>query len=127
MVLPVEFDNQPPGVACHLAARIGFGLLKFDAKIDKRQGWNDRQTQADSPCRTEMSLSARNGNDHGCQRRENETCVNHEVREEDEPSIAMTLLELASRLGTCDRSRRTTKVSVHVRLGQSEEAASIKR
>lgn len=53
-----------------------------------------------------MTFCACNGDNHGSQCRNHESGIDHEVGKEDEPSIAVALLELAGRLSARDRASR---------------------
>lgn len=55
-----------------------------------------------------MSLSASQSDNHGGQGSNNEAGVDHEVGEENEPSVAVAFLELTGRLGACHRASGAT-------------------
>lgn len=91
-------DDQPNRVFVHPFPVELLRFLQLQPQVEQAEGRDDTQTQSHTPRSTEVVLSEDQNQDHGDQVRDDETGVDLEVGEHDEPAVAMALLELAGAL-----------------------------
>lgn len=103
-------------------------LLQFEPQVEQAERRNHAKAQGDTPDSAQVVLGEDQDDDHGHQAGQYEAQVDHKVREEDEPAVALTLGQLPGAFGGRDGAGRilTTDTDTQeepVRGQRSKEAA----
>lgn len=102
---PVELDHEQPGntSVLHGFFVILLGLLQLGPQIQQTQRWEDPETKSKTPGKTQVTIRADPDAYQRDKSSNDETEVDLEVGKQDEPSVSMAMLQLACRLGRCNR------------------------
>jgi hypothetical protein len=79
------------------------GLVQFESEIEQAQWRDDAETQGHTPGRTQVVLGENQDQDHGRQSRSNETEIDLQIGEHDEPAVPVALFQFAAALGCGNR------------------------
>ena len=83
-----------------------FWFLELESEVQKQQGWNDTQAQRDSPDSAQMIFGADDHEKIWDECANDETPVNHDICEQNEPSVSRSSLQVTSGLGAGNRPSR---------------------
>ena len=103
---PVEADDQGVWICLHSLAIVLLWFLELRTESEKDNGRDDCDSETDAPGDSEVLFGSYENHDHGNESTNCETHVDHEVRGEDEPSVAVATLELPSTFSSSHASSR---------------------
>lgn len=87
----------------HALAVKFLGLVQFESEIEQAQWRDDAETQGHAPSRAQVVLSENQDQDHGRQSRSNETEIDLQIGEHNEPAVPVALFQFAAALGCGNR------------------------
>ena len=99
-------DNQPPWRAAvpHRFTFELFRLVELDSQPQEAQRWNDAESETNAPSCTKVVFGSDQNEDHGHEGCYDESDVDLNVGEHDEPSVTMASLQFTGALGASHTS-----------------------